>query len=30
MQTYGISRLLTFDANDFKSFPISIIDPASV
>jgi predicted nucleic acid-binding protein len=30
MQTYGIVRLLTFNANDFKGFSISIIDPASV
>ena len=30
MQTYGIQRLLTFNANDFKAFPISIIDPVSV
>lgn len=28
MQTYGISRLLTFNAGDFKDFSISIIDPA--
>jgi predicted nucleic acid-binding protein len=30
MQTYGISRLLTFNANDFKGFPITIIDPISL
>ena len=30
MQTYGISRLLTFNANDFKAFSITIIDPASL
>jgi predicted nucleic acid-binding protein len=30
MQTYGISQLLTFNANDFKGFPITVIDPASV
>jgi len=30
MQTYAISRLLTFNANDFTGFPISIIDPASL
>lgn len=30
MQTYGIVRLLTFNANDFKGYPITIIDPASV
>jgi predicted nucleic acid-binding protein len=30
MQTYGISRLLTFNATDFKGFSITIIDPASL
>jgi len=30
MQTYGISQLLTFNAKDFKHFPISLIDPASL
>jgi predicted nucleic acid-binding protein len=30
MQTYGIARILTFNANDFKGFPITTIDPASV
>jgi predicted nucleic acid-binding protein len=30
MQTYGISRLLTFDADDFKVFSIAIVDPASL
>ena len=30
MQTYGITRLLTFNTSDFKVFPITIIDPASV
>jgi predicted nucleic acid-binding protein len=30
MQTYGISRLLTFNANDFKGFSIAVIDPTSV
>jgi predicted nucleic acid-binding protein len=30
MQTHRISRILTFNANDFKGFPITIIDPASV
>jgi predicted nucleic acid-binding protein len=29
MQTYGIQRLLTFNANDFKRFSIAIIDPAT-
>ncbi len=30
MQSNNISRLLTFNASDFKSFSITIIDPASV
>ena len=30
MQTYGSARILTFNANDFKGYPITIIDPASV
>ncbi len=30
MQTYGIAQLLTFNASDFKGFPITIIDPTSV
>lgn len=30
MQNYGISRLLTFNASDFKGFPIAVIDPHSV
>lgn len=30
MQTHAISRILTFNANDFKGFPITVIDPASV
>lgn len=30
MQTYGISRLLTFNANDFEGFSVTIIDPASL
>jgi predicted nucleic acid-binding protein len=30
MQTHGISRILTFNANDFKGFPITVIDPATV
>ena len=29
MQTHGISRLPTFNVNDFKAFAITIIDPAS-
>lgn len=30
MQTYGIQRLLTFNANDFKSFSITTINPATL
>jgi predicted nucleic acid-binding protein len=30
MQTYGITRLVTFNANDFKGFAITLIDPASL
>jgi predicted nucleic acid-binding protein len=30
MQTHGISRLLTFNVNDFKPFAITIIDPNHV
>jgi predicted nucleic acid-binding protein len=30
MNTYGITRLLTFNAHDFKRFPIELLDPASV
>ncbi len=30
METYGITRLLTFNAEDFKRFPIMLIDPASL
>jgi predicted nucleic acid-binding protein len=30
MQTHGISRVLTFNGIDFKSFPITIIDPQTV
>lgn len=30
MQTYGIDRLLTFNADDFRRFSITIIDPASL
>jgi predicted nucleic acid-binding protein len=30
MQTYGITRLLTFNAGDFKVFSIIVIDPAAV
>jgi predicted nucleic acid-binding protein len=30
MQTYGITRLLTFNGSDFKNFPFTVILPASV
>jgi hypothetical protein len=30
MQTYGIKGLLTFNASDFKGFPITVVDPASL
>jgi predicted nucleic acid-binding protein len=30
MQTYGISRILTFNGNDFKQFSIPIVDPNSL
>src|SRR5438105_2579887 len=30
MQSYGITQLLTFNADDFKDFPISVIDPTSI
>lgn len=30
MQSHGITRLLTFNAADFKQFAIMIIDPATV
>ena len=30
MQSYGIVRLLTFNAADFNVFPITLVDPASV
>lgn len=30
MQTYGITRLLTFNADDFKSFSIAVLDPTRV
>jgi predicted nucleic acid-binding protein len=29
MQSYGITRLLTFNTDHFRTFPITIIDPAS-
>lgn len=30
MECYGITRLLTFNADDFKGFPITVVDPFSV
>jgi hypothetical protein len=30
MKTYGISRLLTFNAGDFQGFSITILDPALI
>jgi predicted nucleic acid-binding protein len=30
MQGYGITQLLTFNAGDFKRFPVTVIDPASL
>jgi predicted nucleic acid-binding protein len=30
MGSYGISRLLTFNADDFRSFAVTLMDPASV
>jgi predicted nucleic acid-binding protein len=30
MQTYGIARLLTFNGNDFKDFPITVVDPETL
>ena len=30
MQSYGISRLLTFNADDFRGFPVTLLDPATV
>jgi hypothetical protein len=29
MQSYGITRLLTFNATHFRALPITILDPAS-
>jgi len=28
MQSYGIKRLLTFNAGDFRGLPITVVDPA--
>ena len=30
MQCYGIARLLTFNAGDFKGLPVTVVDPAAV
>jgi predicted nucleic acid-binding protein len=30
MQCYSISRLLTFNGQDFKDIPVTVVDPASV
>lgn len=30
MQCYGISQLLTFNADDFKDLPVTLVHPASV
>ena len=30
MQCYGITRLLTFNGGDFKSLPVTVVNPASV
>jgi predicted nucleic acid-binding protein len=29
MQSYGITRLLTFDAGDFHDLPVTLLDPAA-
>jgi predicted nucleic acid-binding protein len=29
MQSYGITRLLTFNSADFRGFPITIVDPTA-
>ena len=29
MQSYGITRLLTFNAADFRGLPITVLDPAA-
>jgi len=28
MQSYGITRLLTFNASDFRGLPVTVLDPA--
>jgi predicted nucleic acid-binding protein len=30
MQTHGIARILTFNANDFKAFSVIVLDPVTV
>jgi hypothetical protein len=30
MECYGIARLLTFNAVDFKSFAITVVDPSTI
>lgn len=30
MESYGITRLLTFNADDFKAFTISVVDPSLI
>ena len=30
MQTYGITRLLTFNGKDFAALGVTVVDPASV
>jgi predicted nucleic acid-binding protein len=30
MQSYGVARLLTFNAADFRGLPVTTLDPASV
>jgi predicted nucleic acid-binding protein len=30
MQSYGIARLLTFNAGDFRGFSVTLLDPATV
>jgi predicted nucleic acid-binding protein len=30
MQSYGITRLLTFNATDFRGLAVAILDPAAV
>jgi predicted nucleic acid-binding protein len=30
MQSYGIARILTFNARDFANLPVTLVDPAAV